>query len=216
MKLFLWLICLPILALASLSTWSLRHYLVNDLDAFMPLYAGIGIFFLIDRFLLRLVGYNLNWLHTFHHEMSHIIAVLLAGGKVREFRVTDQEGGHVLHQTSPRFKGMVALFPYSVPGLPLVSIALMPILSADVLEIYKYILGAFMGLYISSQIGDLRVKQTDWDYLGIPTSFLFIITSNIFFLGIIITSYMEDNFMGSLEYIHLLENSFYFIKQKIY
>ncbi|MDR1146351.1 MAG: hypothetical protein LBK71_09490 [Verrucomicrobiales bacterium] len=58
-----------------------------------------------------------NWLYVFGHETTHVLAVLMSGGKVAEFKVS-ATGGQV---TADKLSAWIALAPYIVPFYPLVT-----------------------------------------------------------------------------------------------
>jgi hypothetical protein len=124
---------------------------------FVSFGAGFGAWLLIFVLLPRTL-----WLYVLGHEFTHALAVMLAGGKITEFRVT-AAGGHVM---TDRVSWWIGLSPYFVPIYALVWMALW--VTIDFYHPLKawqpglyFGLGFFWAFHLTFTLSMLHPRQTD-------------------------------------------------------
>lgn len=89
---------------------------VNILQSRPFLFFAVGCFLMVGWFYSRLLSKFFLYLYVLGHELTHVIFILLCGGKVSGFNVT-LEGGYVMTNKSNM---LIALSPYFVPFWSLV------------------------------------------------------------------------------------------------
>jgi hypothetical protein len=125
------------------------------------------------------------WIYVFGHELTHALWVLIQGGKVSEFKIT-QQGGHIL---SDRINTWIALAPYFFPIYSLLVIAIYGAagLFWDVTPlrpVLYMLIGATWGFHISFTLWMIPRGQTDLTYGGTFFSLVVIYILNLIVLAI--------------------------------
>lgn len=124
------------------------------------------------------------WLYVFGHEMTHALAVRMAGGRVLDFNVT-REGGHVV---SDKINTWIALAPYFIPIYSVIVIALYGLGSVFYdLEPYRPLLYVLLGFtwtfHATFTLSMIPKGQTDLAYGGHFFSLLVIYLMNLLVLS---------------------------------
>lgn len=124
------------------------------------------------------------WLYVFGHEMTHALAVRMAGGRVLDFNVT-REGGHVV---SDKINTWIALAPYFIPIYSVIVIALYGLGSVFYdLEPYRPVLYVLIGFtwmfHATFTLSMIPKGQTDLAYGGHFFSLLVIYLMNLLVLS---------------------------------
>jgi hypothetical protein len=164
---------------------------------FVSVTAGFSIFLLLYFVLPRPM-----WIYVFGHELTHALAVWLAGGKVLDFRVGEQ-GGYVKTNT---VNWWITLSPYFIPLYSLLWLGLW--LSVDFyypLDGYQEILFAGVGFtyafHVCFTISMLHLHQSDIQSQGYLFSGVVILFFNLallqFFLVLMAAPLTAADWWGS-------------------
>lgn len=133
--------------------------------------AWLLIYFLLPRPL---------WIYVFGHELTHALAVYMAGGKVFDFRVSSG-GGHV---KADRMNWWIALAPYFVPLYSVLWLMIWWSINFYYpLQSYQIILYSGLGLtwafHITFTISMIQLGQTDISSQGFTFSAVIILGVNL-------------------------------------
>lgn len=88
-----------------------NHFWTNILQSRPFLFFAAGAFLMLVWFWSKLLSKFFLYLYVLGHELTHVIFILLCGGKVSGFNVT-LEGGYVMTNKS---NFLIALSPYFIP-----------------------------------------------------------------------------------------------------
>ncbi|MBU3665434.1 MAG: hypothetical protein FGM15_06100 [Chthoniobacterales bacterium] len=124
------------------------------------------------------------WIYVFGHELTHALAVRLAGGQVLDFNVS-REGGHVV---TDKINTWIALAPYFIPIYSVIVIALYGLGSVFYdLEPYRPLLYVLLGFtwtfHATFTLSMIPKGQTDLAYGGHFFSLLVIYLMNLLVLS---------------------------------
>lgn len=125
------------------------------------------------------------WIYVFGHELTHVIWVLLHGGKVSAFRITPQ-GGHIL---SDRINTTIALAPYFFPIYSLLVIAIYGAANlfwdmTPFRPVLYMLIGATWAFHITFTVWMIPRGQSDLTYGGTFYSLVIIYLLNLLVLSI--------------------------------
>ncbi len=133
------------------------------------------------------------WLYVLGHEFTHALAVLLAGGKVTEFRVSSA-GGHVM---SDKVNWWIGLSPYFVPIYALIWMALW--LTVDFYHPLKawqpvlyFGIGFFWAFHVTFTWSMLHKDQTDLSREGYLFSGVIIALFNLLAVLVLMSLLSRD------------------------
>ncbi len=150
--------------------------------------AGFAVWLAIFIFLPRAL-----WLYVLGHEFTHALAVLLAGGKVTEFRVSSA-GGHVM---SDKVNWWIGLSPYFVPIYALIWMALW--LTVDFYHPLKawqpvlyFGIGFFWAFHVTFTWSMLHKDQTDLSREGYLFSGVIIALFNLLAVLVLMSLLSRD------------------------
>jgi len=131
------------------------------------------------------------WLYVFGHELTHALAVKLAGGKVSDFAVSSR-GGHIV---SSKINTWIALSPYFVPIYSVIVIGIYGVVSLSMdlqphRELATGLLYGFLGLtwgfHATFTLSMIPKGQTDLAYGGTFFSLVVIYLMNLLVLSILL------------------------------
>lgn len=127
------------------------------------------------------------WFYVFGHELTHALAVRMAGGQVLDFSVS-REGGHVV---SDKINTWIALAPYFIPIYSVIVIALYGLGSVFYdLEPYRAVLYVLIGFtwmfHATFTLSMIPKGQTDLAYGGHFFSLLVIYLMNLLVLSLML------------------------------
>lgn len=163
-KFFKLLVALALVPFVGAEVWTLAGLARVSMPAghwheewFVSLGAGFLAWMLIFVFLPRAL-----WLYVLGHEFTHALAVMMAGGKITDFRVSSA-GGHVM---TDKVNWFIGLSPYFVPIYALIWMALW--LTVDFYHPLKawqpgfyFGLGFFWAFHLTFTVSMLHPRQTD-------------------------------------------------------
>lgn len=179
-----WVLALPGVAVAgaaSHAAWLARASWLAGAAAFA---VGCAAGLMVPR----LLGERGVFFHTFAHEMSHLVAVLLTGGRPMQFMASGHAGGYVAHSSGP-FQLIVTIAPYAVPGLAVLTASSL-VLAGHAIPGPKagVVLGLAAGYHMIVAFQDMRrnfwagITGTDLGFYGPPLTLLWIGIFNLMLL----------------------------------
>ena len=141
----------------------------------------VGGFFAYPVF--RIVLVKPTYFYALGHEVVHVLATWLCGGKVTSFHVS-QKGGEV---TTTKTNSFIRLSPYFIPihaiFFSFVYAALFNVLNLSrFFNEFLFLIGFMIGLHIFMTIETMKTSQPDIMKTGYFFSVLFIYVANIFVL----------------------------------
>jgi hypothetical protein len=161
-----------------------------------------------------------NWLYVFGHESTHVLAVLMSGGKVSEFKVSSS-GGHV---ATDKMSAWIALSPYIVPFYPLVA-GLLWVLACWLrplsLAPWEWAFVTFWGLawafHLCFTVNLLKTDQPDFASQGYFFSIVVILLCNLLIIGALLWLWLEPGSwrQGIRELWHCTVQSYLFCAGQI-
>jgi len=139
--------------------------------------------------------------YVFGHELTHALAVYLAGGQVTKFKVSS-DGGHIV---SSKINTWIALSPYFIPIYSVIAIGVYAGLSLfyDVTpycHILYLLVGATWAFHATFTVTMIGKGQTDLAYGGTFFSLLVIYLMNLLLLTfmLLLASPQQDGFVQFL------------------
>lgn len=124
MTIFRTLIAVFLSPFAAITIWVLIKVIlelcVSNAEALAPFACGLILYLLLQKILSKPLT-----TYVFGHELTHALAGILSGAKVKSFSVASSGGSVVMDKRTP----FIALAPYFVPIYTLIVIALYLILS---------------------------------------------------------------------------------------
>lgn len=148
------------------------------------------------------------WLYVFGHELTHAIAVRLAGGKVSDFEVSSR-GGHIV---SSKINTWIALAPYFIPIYSVIVIGIYGVVSLTMdLQPHRELatgllyglLGFTWAFHATFTLSMIPKGQTDLLYGGTFFSLVVIYLMNLIVLSLLLilaTPYVSfASFAGELD-----------------
>jgi hypothetical protein len=135
-----------------------------------------------------------NWLYVFGHETTHVIAVLMSGGKVSEFKVSSK-GGHIATDTMTAW---IALAPYILPFYPLI-VGLVWFLARwlwpSLLAPWEWAFVMFWGLtwafHLCFTASLLKTDQPDFASQGYFFSIVVVLLCNLLIVSVLLWFWLE-------------------------
>ncbi|NQU95315.1 MAG: hypothetical protein HQ549_03670 [Candidatus Omnitrophica bacterium] len=171
-------------------------------------FVNINSFLLIGGFfaypVFRIVFVKPTYFYALGHEVVHVLATWLCGGKVTSFHVS-QRGGEV---TTTKTNSFIRLSPYFVPihaiFLSMVYAALFSILNLSrFFNEFLFLMGFTIGLHIFMTIETMKTSQPDIMKTGYFFSVLFIYVANIFVLISILSVISKQ-----ISFVNFVKNTF--------
>lgn len=152
------LLLLPVNLGLSWAVWDVGRLSVSGSPFWVPLLAGLGIWWVIYLQLPRPM-----WIYVLGHELTHALSAWMCGARVQSFKVSGR-GGEVRLSRSNAF---IALSPYF---LPIYSILWSLVMAGVhwrwgaawwVLPLYQAGLGLTYGFHVTMTAVILRIRQPD-------------------------------------------------------
>jgi hypothetical protein len=167
-------------------------------------YAGSRVFLygVVSYVLVHLFLHKFEYVYTFGHEVTHVLATWLCGGSVKSFNVS-KKGGAVETTKSNFF---IALSPYFVPTYTLILSALYFVIPLFVKirglnTVYCYLGGFTLALHLVFTAEVLKIKQPDLVKTGYVFSLALVYIVNILLVAFIMSLLFKDvsfvNFFGN-------------------
>lgn len=143
--------------------------------------------------IFHIVFFKPRYIYTLGHEIIHVLATWLCGGKVTSFHIS-QSGGGV---TTTKTNLFIRLGPYFVPVHTIFLFLLYWILSkfydmSNFSNELIFLVGFTMGLHIFMTVEVMKMQQPDIVKTGYLFSVLFIYVANIFVLYLVISLIFND------------------------
>ena len=147
-------------------------------------FLNINLFLLIGGFFIypvfHIVFLKPMYIYTLGHEVVHVLATWLCGGKVTSFHIS-REGGSV---TTSKSNSFISLSPYFVPIHTIFLVLVYWILSRffDLSGFNReivFFIGFTMSFHVFMTVEVMKVKQPDMFKAGYLFSVLFIYLANI-------------------------------------
>jgi len=160
--------------------WALWQEVAGDLDAFTFVILGAmayGVFWWIT-----IRKWEISWLSTIEHELTHCLFAWLTGNRVGEIKVTLRSGGHMTVIGSSNW--LIDLAPYFFPtgaAALLVLSSLLPFLEP---ALWQFAIGLSLCYHFTSTLGHTHLGQTDLQKAGFLFCWMFLPTANIVGLGL--------------------------------
>jgi len=171
-------------------------------------YFLIGI---IAYLIVHAVIFKPAYLYIFGHELMHVLATWISGGKVTSFRVSSQ-GGSVGTTKSNFF---IALAPYFFPFYTIVVAVLFFVLkkafgSELPYNIFLFLIGFTLCFHILLTIDFLKIRQSDLLHAGHFFSICLIYIINILIVGLIFSALFDGTrFLEFAKAISLMSRDIY-------
>ncbi|MCL2390569.1 MAG: M50 family metallopeptidase [Endomicrobia bacterium] len=147
----------------------------------MPFWAGIFCYILF-----QIAFYKPLRTYIFGHELSHAVAGLLSGARIKRFNVGKQSGSVVLTKDNIWITLAPYMFPIYVFALIIIYIMLGWI--ADIRLFYGYFLfltGFFIAFHVALTIYILGIGQPDLKVYGVFFSYVVIAAVNVLVFGLL-------------------------------
>ena len=181
-----------------LTQQSLKFFLIG-FGVFLPLWFG---WFKRNHFF-----------STFEHELTHLLVGLLFFKKPSRFHATENEGGHIILQSS---NFLITLAPYFLPTFAMLLLPLYLIINAEFYKYFFAVLGFLTSYHVFSTLQEFGFHQTDITRTGKVFSCFFLVFANIISYGFIVTFvlggfnygwlFIKNGFFGSTDWIVWIVN----------
>lgn len=176
------LLLMPALAAAWWTVWSLLRAFPGRWIQVWPAAAGVLAYGLVQWAFRRPMG-----LYVFGHELTHALAALLSGYRVKSLKVSAR-GGEVVTSDTNIF---VALAPYCLPLYTLLVLAVFQLVRHyGRLDLPPPWLGFSVGFTLAFHaaltLHALRQRQPDLEHAGVLLSLVLILLSNCLVLVLVL------------------------------
>lgn len=162
--------------------------------------------------ILHLLFFRLNFLYVLGHELTHAIATIFSGGKVKGIKISSKGGS--VQTTIPNF--FVVLAPYLIPGYTVFITALYFLLSFFVnvsrySNLFIFLIGFTLMFHLTYTSESIKNKQSDLMKTGylFSISFIYIINLVVVF-GIVSFFFNEIRFFDFLSGFFERSKEFYY------
>ncbi|MBL7157831.1 MAG: hypothetical protein ISS92_06735 [Candidatus Omnitrophica bacterium] len=178
-------------------------FAIGVTQAFLKSFDSIGLFN-IKSYVTLLAGFfaypimhiiftKPMYIYALGHEIVHVLATWISGGKVISFSVT-HEGGNV---TTTKTNFFIQLAPYFVPIHTIALFLLYWILSqfydmGKFSQEFVFLVGFSLSFHIFMTIEVMKMRQPDILKAGYIFSILFIYVANIFIALLVVSSVFRD------------------------
>src|SRR3989339_486392 len=148
----------------------------------LPFWGGLGSYFIFQAFFPKPVR-----LYVFAHELTHALAGIISGAKLKSFKVSSSGGSVILSKTNV----LISLAPYFVPFY---SVVLMIVYAVgakfwklgDYQPYFIFAMGFSLAFHFSLTHFALKQGQSDLKLYGIFFSSIFIATVNFIMLPVLL------------------------------
>jgi len=196
LKILLGIISLPVCIGVSISLYEQ----LNQIDAISYYNQRYLIIGAVTYLVIHAAFFKPSYLYILSHELMHVLATWLSGGRVISFKVSPQ-GGSVGTSKSNLF---IALAPYFFPFYTIVAAILFYMASSflkiDVpKEALLFLIGFTLTFHIILTIDFLKIRQTDLLHAGYLFSICLIYVVNLIIIGFIFSLLFDKG--GFFEFI---------------
>ena len=170
------------------SAWTLAsvflRFTASANTQYMPFWIGV-----LCYCLFQVIMYKPMRAYVFGHELTHAIAGILSGAKIKKFKVRKNSGSVVLNKDNI----WITLSPYFIPlySFLVVSVYLLVGYFAPLEKFYSlflFFLGWTISFHIALTIYIVRIGQSDLRVYGNFFSFAFIIAVNVIVFNILLAA----------------------------
>jgi len=181
---------------------------IRTISYYNQKYFVIGI---VAYLVVHALFFKPAYLYILGHEIMHVLATWLSGGKVTSFKVSSQ-GGSVATSKSNLF---IALAPYFFPFYTIITALLffavkLTFAAGPQYNIFIFLLGFTLCFHIILTVDFLKMRQTDLLHAGYLFSICLIYVVNLIIVGFIFSLLFER--VVFLEFI----KSIYFQSKEVY
>lgn len=171
---------------------------IMNLELYIWLFGGIGLYFLIRR--LRIVRDNEKWLQTTSHELTHAIVGMMFLRKIHSLQAG--EGTGVVQHSGKRTFGslFISLAPYCLPIFTYGFLIFRLLGAEETIFVFDIIVGITLGFHILCFVKQTGNYQTDISSNGFTRSYLFI-AGHLFFNATIILLSVRMGVLGAFGYV---------------
>ena len=189
LKFLLGIATLPICIAASLSLYE-QFTRISSISYDNQKYFIIGA---VAYLVVHAVFFKPAYLYILGHELMHVVATIISGGKITSFRVSPQ-GGSVRTTKSNIF---IALAPYLFPFYTMIATAAFLIVLIVTKSLAPYgpflfIIGFTLAFHIILTIDFLKIRQTDLLHAGYLFSICLIYIANLIVIGFIFSLLFKE------------------------
>ena len=149
------------------------------------------------------------YLYVWGHEMVHVLATWICGGKVQDFNVAAEGGGVITSKTN----FFIELSPYFIPiytllaGAVYVIFRMLAVDAPHAPEIFLFVIGMTLAFHFVMTSEILRLQQPDILKSGYTFSFVFIFIGNIIIVmalfspifGVSFADFAKDMYVSSVD-----------------
>lgn len=133
------------------------------------------------------------YLYILGHELMHVVAALISGGKINSFKASSR-GGSVNTNKSNIF---IALTPYLFPFYTIIATAAFLVILVVTKSMAPYapflfVIGFTLAFHIILTIDFLKIRQTDLLHAGYLFSICLIFTVNLIVIGFIFSLLFKE------------------------
>ncbi len=165
-----------------------------------PTMVGIGVFVILYYTFLKK---RISVFQTLDHELAHACLCFIFRHRITELKATDKMGGHTISYGRNNF--LIWLAPYIWRMPMIITTFIIWLLNHNSVEwIYLFVFGIAFAYRNISIFEEARPYQTDLKQVGILKSYLWIVSLNIIWLGVIATAML--NSYGMEDYFSAIYN----------
>jgi hypothetical protein len=145
--------------------------------------------------------------YIFGHELSHAIAGILSGAKIKKFKLGAESGSVILTEDNI----WITLAPYFFPIYTIAIIGIYVLLGwfTDIEQFYSYylfLIGFSISFHIALTMYILSIEQPDLKVYGTFFSYIAILTVNIIAFALIASSAFVDDIDIKDVWLHAYDN----------
>ncbi|MCA6069651.1 MAG: hypothetical protein LE180_00770 [Endomicrobium sp.] len=178
------------------------YFTVSAGSLYVPFWIGI-----LCYIVFQIVFYKPMRTYIFGHELSHAIAGILSGAKIKKFKLGAESGSVVLTEDNI----WITLAPYFFPIYTIAIIGIYVLLGwfTDIKQFYSYylfLIGFSISFHIALTMYILSIEQPDLKVYGTFFSYIAILTVNIIAFALIASSAFVDDIDIKDVWLHAYDN----------
>jgi hypothetical protein len=178
------------------------YFAISAEDQYIPFWVGV-----ICYIVFQIVLYRPMRTYVFGHELSHAIAGILSGAKIKKFSITKESGSVALTKDNV----WITLAPYFFPVYTFAIIIIYIFLGwfIDIRQLYEYfifLIGFSVAFHVALTIYVLKMEQPDLKVYGAFFSFVVIFTVNILIFTLLAALAFPDTVNVRSTFIQIFSN----------
>jgi len=186
----------------------IKNFLCSAISAenqYIPFWIGI-----ICYIAFQIVLYRPMRTYVFGHELSHAIAGMLSGAKIKKFNIAKESGSVALTKNNV----WIALAPYFFPVYTFAVIIIYIFLGwfVDIRQLYGYfifLIGFSVAFHVALTVYVLKKEQPDLKIYGMFFSFVVIFTVNILVFNLLAVLAFPDTMNVKRIFLQIFSNIIY-------